>query len=59
MTPKRDLLAEREEYEERIAICIHDGGLSEKEAYQVADRVLWDKIHGRGAYAKREERDEH
>jgi len=55
MTPKRDLLAEREEYEERIAICIHDGGLSEKEAFEVADRALWDKISGRGAYAKREE----
>jgi len=47
MEVKRDLQGEKEAYLERLAICIEDGGLSEEEAYRVAEAQLWATIYGK------------
>jgi hypothetical protein len=39
----RDLQAEKEAFEERMAICLADG-LPEPEALRIADKQLWDMI---------------
>ena len=36
------------EWEERVAICVADGGLAEQEAR----RIAWEQINGRGTVAK-------
>jgi hypothetical protein len=40
----RDLAEEKYAFEERLAICTLDGGLSEKEALEIADAQLWKTI---------------
>lgn len=55
MSKIRDLLAEKEAFEERIAICMYDGGLTYMEAITVADRQLQETLRAHDL-ATREDR---